>query len=103
MAPHHGLAVVVEVAEPVRRLHEGRAGAHGGVGEPNTVIGGAEPDLLWRELGRCWFGLHQDSVVALGDLGNELVAAPVDRAHDALRLAGVTNGLTERLDAAREG
>ncbi len=46
VAPHRALQVEIEVAEPVRRLHERRALAHAGPGDTDAVRRLAEPVLL---------------------------------------------------------
>src|SRR5258706_13180076 len=46
MAPDGASPVELDVRQPVRRLHQRRAAAHGGVGESHAVGAGAEAKLL---------------------------------------------------------
>ena len=66
VAPDHGLAVVVEMIEPVRDLHQWRTLAHRGVGETHAIVGRAESDLLRRKI----LGLGQVAVAGRALVNN---------------------------------
>lgn len=104
MAPHRRLPVVIEVAQPVRDLHQGRSRTHRRVRQPDAVVGGAEADLLRRRFaGRECRGRDRRVSVDLVDFAHELVPASADGAHQPLRLAVVTERLAKCLDPAGEG
>ena len=103
--PDGAVPLVVEVGDPVRRPHQRRTVAHGGVGEPLTVRGAAEPDSL---LELPWRGLGPGRDLGAGpgrcgrdpDVGHPAVAAAVDGLDDVLADAVVAQHPPGGLDPA---
>src|SRR4051794_3370682 len=98
MLPYRAFPVVGEVAEPVRGLHQRRPRTAGRIGEPDAVTSCAESDLLLRpgrrDTGDC-LGLRR--FVRRCD---ELIAASMGGADEALAASVVADRLTRRLDPA---
>src|SRR5262245_44404214 len=98
MPPDRALPFVVQVTEPVRRLDQRRTRAGDGVREASSVPGGAEPNLLSGRARWLTLGTHP-----FDDRADELVAAAVHGANEALPLAVVSDCPTRRFDPTGEG
>jgi hypothetical protein len=48
--PDRTFPIVIEMRQPMGGLHQDRAGTHAGIGNADAVGGGAEPDLLRRDI-----------------------------------------------------
>src|SRR5262252_118613 len=100
MPPYWAFPVVVEVAEPVRGLHQWRACAAGRVGKAGAIARRAESDLLHGR-GRRVAG-DRAGLRRFLHRRDELISASVGGADEALAAPVVPDRLTCRLDPAGE-
>lgn len=75
VAPDRAAPVVVDVRQPMSCAHEHRATPDGGVGQSDTVTGGAESDFLFH--GRRVCERSRLALTELVDVGDEAVSPPM--------------------------
>src|SRR5215212_475116 len=109
VAPDGTLPVVLQVRDPVGRLHEWRTGAARRVGDADAVGGGAEVDALSERVRGSGGPRVRPCAIhgafgepALDDVRDDAEAEAVHRLDHALRAAVVSHGLPSVLDAAVE-
>jgi Carbon-nitrogen hydrolase len=98
--PHRALPVVIEVAEPIRHLHQRGAIPHRGVRQSHTVRGSTEPDLLLRRPSARHHVRSAGAFFGFRDLTDELISATVHSPDQPLAAAVVADRPAGGLDPA---